>query len=96
MSKAEYLSDLKRRLGDLEARLRTDKKRLAGGAPRARVEAAGDLALVEKRLTETKAKLARLEAEPEGAWGDFKAEMEEDLDHLERSFNRWVEGQEKP
>ena len=89
MSKAEYLSELKRRHGELEARVKSDKRRLAGGAARERVEAA----LVEKRLVETRAKLARLEAEPEGAWQDLKAEMEEDLDHLERSFDRWVEQQ---
>ena len=96
MSKTEYLSDLNRRLGELEARVKADKRRVAGGSPRERVEAAGDLALVEKRLAETRSKLARLEAEPEGAWEDFKAEMEEDLDHLERSFDRWVEQQERP
>jgi len=96
MSKAEYMADLKRRLVTFETRLQKDKARLAGGAPREKVTAAGDLVLVERYLAETKAKLAKLEAEPEGAWEDFKAEMEEDLGHLTTAFDRWVERQERP
>lgn len=93
MPKAEYLAHLKSRLQDLELRLAADKKRLAEGAPREKVDAAGDLTLVEKHLADTKAKLAKLESEPESAWENFKAEMEEDLDNLETSFDRWVERQ---
>lgn len=93
MPKAEFMSHLRNRLQDLERRLAADKKRLTEGAPREKVEAAGDLVLVEKHLADTKAKLAKLEAEPEGVWEDFKAEMEEDLDNLEASFDRWVERQ---
>lgn len=92
MSKAAYLADLKRRLHDLEARMRADKDRLATGSTDEKVKAAGDLAVVESRLVETKDKLARVEAEPEGAWEDFKTELEQDVDYLEASFDRWVEG----
>ena len=91
MSKAEYLSHLRRRLQDLNSRMAADQKRLASGSPREKVEAAGDLALVEKHLAETKAKLSRLEAEPEGAWENFKTEIEEDFNDLEAAFDRWVE-----
>lgn len=96
MSKAEYLSDLKRRMKDLEARLAADEARLAGGAAREKVEAAGDLVIVKRYLSATKEKLARLEAAPEGGWADFRAEMEEDFGHLERAFDSWIERQEKP
>lgn len=91
MAKAEYIAHLKNRLRDLESHMTADRKRLAEGSAREKVEAAGDLALVEKHLAATKAKLAKLEAEPEGAWQDFKAEIDEDLGDLEGSFDRWSE-----
>lgn len=91
MAKAEYLAHLKSRLQDLESRMNADRKRLAEGSAREKVEAAGDLALVEKHLAETKAKLTKLQAEPEGAWANFKAEIDEDLGNLESSFDRWSE-----
>ena len=68
MSKAVYLSDLRRRLQKLEARMKADGKRIAGGSPHEKVQAAGDLALAEGRLAETKEKLSRLEAEPDSLW----------------------------
>ena len=88
MAKTEYIAHLKSRLRDLESRVTADRKQLAEGSAREKVEAAGDLALVEKHLAETKTKLAKLEAEPEGAWEDFKAEVEEDLGALDGSFDR--------
>ena len=93
MSKAAYLTELKRRLQTLEARMAADKKRLTRGTPPEKVKAAGDLAVVERRLGETKQKLSRLEAEPEGAWESFKTEIEQDFDYLEAAFDRWVERQ---
>lgn len=93
MSKAEYLAHLKRRLQNLEIRMETDKKRLAQESSREKVKAAGDLALVERRLEETKQKLSRLEAESEGAWENFRTEIEEEFGYVETAFNRWVERQ---
>jgi hypothetical protein len=93
VSKAAYLADLRRRMQDLEARMAADKRRLTGGTPRDKVRAAGDLAVVESRLAETKKKLSRLESEPEGAWENFKTEIAEDLDYIERDFERWLEKQ---
>ena len=91
MSKAAYLSYLTRRLQKLEARMNADQKRLAGGAPLQKVEAAGDLTLVERRLEETKKKMLRLEAEPEGTWENFKTEIEEDFDIIEAAVDRSIE-----
>jgi len=91
VSKAAYLADLRRRMQDLEVRMAADKRRLAGGTPRDKVRAAGDLAVVESRLAETKKKLSRLESEPEGAWENIKTEIEEDLDYIETDFERWLE-----
>lgn len=92
MSKSDYLTDLEHRIQSLENRMKADKQRLAGGSADDKVKAAGDLAIVESRLAETREKLARLQAEPEGAWEDFKAEIEQDIDYIEASFDRWVEG----
>lgn len=90
MTRDIYLADLKRRIETLQIRLETDRNRLAGGAPREEVEAAADLALVESRLAETKQRLARLEAEPEGAWEDLKAGLEEAVDDLESAIEGWI------
>lgn len=91
MSKAAYLSYLKRRITKLETRIKADHKTLAGGSPLQKVEAAGDLTLVEERLAEAKEKLARLEAEPETTWERFKAEIEQDFDIIEAAIDRSVE-----
>ena len=92
MSKAAYLADLKRRIHDLEVRMRADRDSIAAGSSGQKVKAAGDLVVVESRLIETKDKLARLETESEGAWENFKTEIEQDVDYLEAAFDRWVEG----
>ncbi|SME96627.1 hypothetical protein SAMN06265365_1077 [Tistlia consotensis] len=91
MSRAAYLESLQHRLETLESRMSADRKRLAEGSPRDKVAAAGDLALVESRLAETREKLARLEAEPEGSWEGFKTEVEQDFDYLEREVERLIE-----
>lgn len=81
---------MKRRLRRLKARMEEDKRRLGSGTPRAKVEAAGDLALIEQRLAETKQKLSRVESEDASGWEDFKSELEEDFDHIEMAVERWV------
>lgn len=90
MSKAAYLSYLKRRILKFETQMQADKKRLAGGSPRQKVEAAGELAIVEERLAKAKEKLARLEAAPAGAAEGLRSEIEEDFDIMEAAFDRWV------
>lgn len=90
MSKAAYIADLQRRLDELKAKMAADKKQLARGSPHDRVKAAGDLAFLEQQLAETQQKLSRVESKPEGAWENFKAELEEQFDHLAVAFERWV------
>jgi predicted nucleic acid-binding Zn-ribbon protein len=90
MTKEIYLQDLKRRIAALEARIEADRKKLGRGTPQQEVHAAGDLALVEDQLAETKRRLAQLEAEPEGAWEDFKAKLEEALDDVETAIEGWI------
>lgn len=90
MSKTAYVQDLKRRIDDLETRMTEDRKRLASGGREEKVEAAGDLGVAEQRLAEARQKLSRLEKEHEGAWEDFKTELEEDLDHIELAIERWA------
>lgn len=92
MSKAAYLSYLKRRVAKLETQIKEDQKALASGSPLQKVEAAGELVLMEERLAEAKEKLARLEAEPESAWERLKAEIEQDFDIIEAAIGRSVEG----
>jgi len=70
-----------------------DKKQLANAAPHDTVKAAGDLAFLKQQLAETQKKLSRVQNEPEGVWEDFKAELEEEFDHLTVAFERWVERQ---
>lgn len=93
MSKSAYLADLQRRLKKLEMQIQADRAQITGGAPKEKVTASGDLAFVEQQLAETKQKLARVEHEPEGLWEDIKAELDEELDHLEVAFERWVSRQ---
>jgi hypothetical protein len=93
MSKAAYLADLRRRLEELETKMAADRKQLASGSPHDKVEAAGDLAFLQQQLAETKQKLSRVESRPEGAWENFKTELEEEFDHLAVAFERWAERQ---
>jgi len=90
MSKAAYVTYLKRRIVKFETQMKADRKRLEDGSGRQKVEAAGELALVEERLARAREKLARLEAEPESTWESFKSEIEEDFDILEAAFDRSV------
>jgi HPt (histidine-containing phosphotransfer) domain-containing protein len=90
MSKAGHLATLRNRLHQLEDQLAADKRRLAEGTPHEQVEAAGDMVVVEERIDETRRKIERLEAAPDTAWEDLKAEVDQDLRAVETAIERWI------
>jgi hypothetical protein len=79
------------RLKDLQIRLESDKRRLETGTSKEKVEAAGDLALVETRLTDLKEKIDDAERSSEGSWENFKVELEEDVGAVEDAVAHWIE-----
>ena len=94
MSKAIYRSHLRGRLLTLEGEMKDAEKLLAGGSLQQRVDAAGALSYLERHITETRAKLARLEAEPDGIWENFKTGIEQNIDSIEAALGRWIERQD--
>ncbi|MEJ1995891.1 MAG: hypothetical protein P8X75_11900 [Limibacillus sp.] len=91
MKKTAHVRHLTERIKDLELRLGADKARLETGTPSEKVEAAGDLALVERRIADLEEKLKKAEAEPEGFWERVKDELEEDIGSIETAFSRWTD-----
>ncbi len=90
MSKAAHLTNLQKQLRRHEERLAADEKRLAEGTQKERVEAAGDLAIVRQRIDATRKKIEHLEAAPDTAWENLKAEIEQDLGFVESAVERWL------
>ncbi len=88
MSKEAFRQQLRIRLREVGAEISEAESRLTGVALEARVQAAGDLALLRERQRDILAKLDRLEHEPDGAWEALKTEIEEDLDAVGAALRR--------
>ena len=95
MTKAAYLSSLQHRLQNIESRIAADKKRIETGAAREKVEAAGDLAYLERQLSDTRKEIANLEGEPDGSWENLVVAVEQNIDSIEEAAIRWSERQEE-
>ena len=91
MKKTAHLRHLTEKIKDLQLRLGADKARLETGTPNEKVEAAGDLALVERQLADLQEKLKKAEAEPEGFWERVKDELDEDIGSIETAISRWTD-----
>lgn len=89
MSKEAYHHTLERRLAQLDGQIDEARQRLETGAPADHVAAAGELRLLEDKRRELQDRLHRLDQEPEGTWEDFKTSMEDLLDEITVSIERW-------
>jgi len=89
MSKEVYHHNLERRLAQLDGRIDEARQRLEHGSPRDHVTAAGELRVLEDKRRELQDRLHRLDREPEGAWEDFKTSIENLLDEITVSVDRW-------
>lgn len=94
MSKTVYRDYLKGRLISLDSAMNAAESRLASGSPQQKLDAASELAYIERHLSETRAKLARLEAEPDGLWENVKTALEQNFDQIETALDRWIERQD--
>jgi len=91
MNKASHVHHLKQRIKDLEVRLELETKQLEEGSPSEKVEAAGDLAVVQSRLEDMNKRLAKAQEGHDGVWENIKAEFEDDVGSIETSVARWME-----
>lgn len=90
MSKRAYADELRQRIATLGARIEADRARLSSGTGSEKVEASGEIADLQRRQSELRARLADLEKEPDGNWETFKTALEEDMLDLETAFSRWA------
>jgi hypothetical protein len=92
MSKEAFRLELRARLKELGEQIAAAEARHDAGAYAARVDAAGELLLLNRRKAEILAKIERLEHEPDGPWETLKTEIEEDLDAINVALRRLVVG----
>lgn len=92
MSKDALRLQLQVRLKQVSKDVAEAESRLAADELSDRVHAAGDLAVLKQREAAIKAKIDRLEHEPDGLWESLKTEIEEDLDAIGDALKRAFTG----
>ncbi len=89
MSKETFRNTLEHRLARVDGQIVEARQRLASGTPADHVAAAGELRVLEDKRRELQDRLHRLDHEPEGAWESFKTGIEDLLDEITVSVDRW-------
>jgi len=92
MSKDAFRLQLQVRQREVAKAIAEAEARLAGAELADRVHAAGELSVLKHRDAEIKAKITRLEHEPDGVWETLKTEIEEDLDAIGAAIRRLFVG----
>lgn len=90
MSTEEYRRYLRERLAKLETQMQEARERLESGRPRDKVEAAGELAELERRHEEMGTKLEQLDGEPEGGLEAARVWFDEQATLLQKQINDWM------
>lgn len=86
MSKEDYAKYLSERIAHLQTKIQLARAREATGTGHEKVKAAGSLTLLEQDRAAVQKKLAKLRQEPDSAWEDVKATLEEEIDMLESAI----------
>ncbi len=92
MSKDAFRLQLQVRLKEVGKEIAEAEARHTAGDFAGRVNAAGELVLLNQRKAEILAKIERLEHEPEGLWEALKTEIEEDFDAIGAALRRLFTG----
>jgi hypothetical protein len=91
MGRDIYQHYMDQRLRDLSVQIESVKARSAESQDGwVKTELAGQLAVLETRRDQIRAKLATLKHEPDGTWDDLKAEIEVEWDALVQDFEERV------
>ncbi len=96
MTTENYPKHLEERLQSLEAEIERAQKKLAEESPTHKVEAAGELTVLEKMHQDIAEKLKAATAEHAEKWSLAHEEMQKDIDALYESLDRWVMKYSKP
>ena len=96
MTKEDYPQHLEERLQTVEAEIDRARKKLADDSPSHKVEAAGELSVLEKMHKEIARKLKSATEQHAGNWSLAHTEMRKDIDALYESLDRWVMKYSKP
>ncbi|MBY0430899.1 MAG: hypothetical protein K2Q10_06870 [Rhodospirillales bacterium] len=87
MGRSAFTGAMRERLRDLTFQINAIKDRLSDGLDSHRKgDMRGQLAVLEARRDQMELKLHDLEEEPDGTWGDLKAEVETEWDDLVQDF----------
>jgi hypothetical protein len=90
MARETYLEHLEKRLGLVDAKIAKARARHDKGAPREKVETAGELALLEAKHQELSKKIKDAADHHAEDWSVFHTETQEDLDALLEALDRWI------
>jgi hypothetical protein len=77
-------------LPQVEERLLEMQRKLAEGAPREKVEAAGELEFLRQQKTGLERRLAELDHLPEGRWETIRQWLKEEAEMLELRSENWI------
>lgn len=92
MSKETPQDYLTHRLTSIGARIEDADKRLARGEFRAKVEVAGELAILKQRQAEIHQKLAKARHGHDGPLEGLRAELDRDIDAIMEGVERILAG----
>lgn len=96
MTQENYPKHLEERLQSLDAEIDRAKKKLAEDSPSHKVEAAGELVVLEKMHQDIAQKLKDATEEHAENWSLAHEEMQKDIDALYESLDRWVMKYSRP
>lgn len=96
MTKETYPKHLEERLQTVEGEIDRARKRLSEDTPSHKVEAAGELTVLEKMHQEIAGKLKNATEQHAENWSLAHTEMQKDIDALYESLDRWVMKYSKP
>ena len=96
MTIENYPKHLEERLQSLEAEIVRARNKLTEESPSHKVEAAGELVVLEKMHQEIAGKLKNAAEQHAENWSLAHTEMQKDIDALYESLDRWVMKYSKP
>ena len=90
MTQSKYLSDLERKLHEIESRIKAARARVDAGKPADVVAASGELAVLEAKHKELEEKVDRARTRHTEDWSIMHTELVEDYDNIMSGISKWV------
>lgn len=93
MIELEQTRYLRRRLDTLDGQLAQARHRLRSDDPEIRIDARGDIEVLERRSASLKERIREIESDDvDTVWERMGAAVEEDVALLEDDLKRWMDG----